>query len=329
LARYLIAVVFSALVGSAGLAAYAADLLDGIAAQVGTEVVLISEVKRIAEPIEKRMASGGAPEQEIEQMKAEVLDSLIENRLLDLTAQQIEVEAEDEEIDQAIASIAAENRISLETMRRSVEAQGLSYEKYRQKIGQEIVRQKLMGGMVHSKVDIPEEAIRELFEERYSDQPSGGFEAHIFHLIVPAIERKRWAIDIACEEAGEARARIEGGEDFLQVASESTPTSSDLGWIAYEDLAAWMLSGIRPLRPGETSEVLSLDFGCSVLHLVDRREVRPRTYEEVRPELEAELFEREFEVQSDLVLDQLRDRTYIEKRGVFAGSGQLEFDPRP
>lgn len=311
-------------------AAQAEELLDGIAAQVGTEVVLISDVNRIAEPIEKRMISGGAPEKEVAQMKSEVLDSLIENRLLDLTAQRAEVEAEDDEIDRTIASIAAENRISLDTMRRSVEAQGLSYEEYRQKIAQEIVRQKLMGGMVRSKIDVSEAELRKLFEERYSDQPTGGVEAHIYHLIVPAIERKRWAIDIACEEAAEARKRIqEEAEDFLVVASETTPTNPDLGWIPYEDLAAWMLNGIQPLRPGQTSEVIGLDIGCSVLHLVDRREVRPRTFEEVRDELEGEIYNLAFERESRVMLDRLRKQTYIEKKGVFVGSDQLEFKRAP
>lgn len=307
--------------------AEAEELLDGIAAQVGTEVVLISEVYRIAEPIEKRMIAGGAPEKDIEEMKGEVLDSLIENRLLDLTAQRAEVEAEDDEIDQTIASIAAENRISLDTMRRSVEAQGLSYQEYREKIAQEIVRQKLMGGMVRSKVDVTEPELRKLFDERYSDQPTGGVEVHVYHLIVPAIERKRWALDIACEEAAAARTRIAEGEDFLVVAAETTPTSPDLGWIPYEDLADWMLQGIQPLRPGQTSDVIGLDIGCSVLYLVDRREVRPRTFEEVRGELEAELFNRAFERESRVMLDRLRKQTYIEKRGVFAVAGRIEFKP--
>ena len=75
----------------------AAELVDGIAAQVGTEVVLISEVHRIADPIEKRMRAQGVDDSEIAQMKAGVLDSLIENRLLDITAERVEVEALDEE----------------------------------------------------------------------------------------------------------------------------------------------------------------------------------------------------------------------------------------
>jgi peptidyl-prolyl cis-trans isomerase SurA len=303
-------------------------LVDGIAAQVGTEVVLISEVNRIAVPIEQRMRTGGVEDQEIEQMKADVLDSLIENRLIDLTAQRAEVEAEDEEIDSAIASIAADNQISLDTMRRSVEAQGLSYQEYREKIGQEIVRQKLMGGMVHSKVDVSEAELRELFRERYADQPADGMEAHIYHLIVPAIEQKSWAREIACEEARQARLRIVDGEDFVAVARETTPSEPDLGWIAYEDLAAWMLSGIRALRPGQTSDVIALDFGCSVLRVVSRREVRPQTFDEVRDELEAELFDRAFERESRALLDRLREQYYIEKKDVFVGGGQLDFDPK-
>ncbi len=304
----------------------AAELVDGIAAQVGTEVVLISEVHRIADPIEKRMRAQGVDDSEIAQMKAGVLDSLIENRLLDITAERVEVEALDEEIDNAIESIAQDNGISMDTMIRSVEQQGLSYPEYRAKIGQEIVRQKVMGGMIRSKIDVKDEEVRALYNERYSDQPEGGTEVRIYHLLVPAIEAKPWAVDIACQEAREDLERIAAGEDFLAVARETSPTDPDLGWNLEEDLAGWMLQEVKTLRPGQISDVIALSFGCSALRLVDRRQMRPKTFEEVRPELEGELYSKAYERESRALFDRLRERTYIEKKDVFAGGGQLEFD---
>ena len=306
----------------------AAELIDGIAAQVGAEVVLISEVSRIANPVEARMRAAGAPDVEIKKMKAEVLDSLIENRLLDITAQLAEVEAEPDEIESAMEGIAAENGITLATLRRSVEAQGLEFATYRAKIGQEIVRQKLLGGMLGGKVKIDEAKVRALYDERYGKQRQGGSEVHAYHLIVEAVEPKGWAIDIACEEATERATRIANGEDFLTVARETTPTNPDLGWTHEEELASWMRASIEGLGAGALSEVTRLNFGCSLLKLIERREAKTVAFEEVRRELEGELFDREVENESSDFFDSLRKQTYIEKKGVFAGPSLLEMEPQ-
>jgi hypothetical protein len=47
----------------AGPAAAAERLVEGIAAQVGGEIILVSEVMEMAGPVEERMRAAGAPEQ--------------------------------------------------------------------------------------------------------------------------------------------------------------------------------------------------------------------------------------------------------------------------
>lgn len=302
-------------------------LLDGIAAQVGTEVVLISEVNRIAAPVEARMRARGAPDTDVATMKAEVLENLIENRLLDIMAQRAEVIAEFDEIDHAIAAIARENGISVDTLRQSVQAQGLSFDAYEEKIGQEIVRQKVLSGMVRPRIEVNEAKVRELYDKRFANQPETGREFHVYHLVVPAVEQKSWAIDLACEEAAANRARILGGEPFLDVARETTPANPDLGWLYEQDLAGWMVDNAVGLRKGEISEPIKLPFGCSVIQVVDQRDVQPVTFAEARGQLENELFEKEFDRQSRAFFDRMRDETYIERKGVFADTELLTFDP--
>ncbi len=330
--RHRLRATLAAAIGGAGLvwgaAAYSAEVLvDGIAAQVGTEVVLISEVNRIAAPMEARMRSAGAPPGEIDKMKADVLENLIENRILDIVAQRAEVVAEHDEIDNAIRAIARENGISIDTLRQSVEAQGLSFDVYQDKIAQEIVRQKILSGMVRPHVEIDEAKVRELYEERFGDQPDSGNEIHVYHLMVPAIEQKTWAIELACEEASGQRKRIVDGEDFLTVARETTPGSPDLGWLYQQDLASWMVDAVTTMQNGQISEPIKLPVGCSVLQVIDRREVRPMTFEEARPRLEAELFQTAFDRESQAFFDRMREKTYIERKDVFAETERLSFSP--
>ncbi|MCZ6784818.1 MAG: hypothetical protein O7G30_16085, partial [Proteobacteria bacterium] len=77
--RLLLVVLASCATAAAGAAE---EVIDGIAAQVGNDIVLISEVNQMAAPVEERMRNAGAPAGEVARMRADVLDRLIEGRLM-------------------------------------------------------------------------------------------------------------------------------------------------------------------------------------------------------------------------------------------------------
>ncbi|MBW2295224.1 MAG: SurA N-terminal domain-containing protein [Deltaproteobacteria bacterium] len=79
-------------------------LVDGVAAQVGDQIVLASEIEEIARPIIERMRAAGVPESEFLQMRKDALERLIESKLIEGVVQQLELGATKSEIDNAIAS---------------------------------------------------------------------------------------------------------------------------------------------------------------------------------------------------------------------------------
>ncbi len=299
-------------------------LVDAIAAQVGTEVILVSEVNRLTDPIVAEMQQLGAPPEEVARLRAEALESLIERKLVALVARRNEVTASEAEVDEAIRAIAQENGFSLETLRSSVEAQGLPWVAYRDRIAQEIVHQKIIGGMVRSRAHADPEAVERLYLERYGDQQSGGTEIYLRHLVVPAVEGKQENLPAACREANLALRRIRGGEPFLEVAARVSAVPPDLGWIHKESLAAWMIQVIDSLEPGQVSEVIELPFGCNVLQLVETREFVPLTFEQAKPALEQELAQIAMEEEYRQFIERVRAQTYIERRGLYAEAARID-----
>ncbi|HKJ25972.1 MAG TPA: hypothetical protein VKB65_14190, partial [Myxococcota bacterium] len=65
----------------AGPAAAEEELVDGIAAQVGTDVVLVSEVTRVTAPMEERIHAAGGTDADVDLIRADLLERLIERRL--------------------------------------------------------------------------------------------------------------------------------------------------------------------------------------------------------------------------------------------------------
>ncbi len=306
----------------------AEELVDGIAAQVGSEIVLVSEVLAMVAPAEARMREAGLSDVEIAKLRADGLESMIEWRLIEKVVRQTELYASDTEIDEAIATIARENGLSAAQLRRSVEGQGMPFEEYRAQIKREIERRKVVGAMVTSKVRIEEADIQKLYEERFSDQPEGGEQYHIRQLLVPIGDGSGRTLEEVCTQVQGALARIEAGEAFEKIASEMSAVEpmkgGDIGWLHSGSLAPWMSTAVGGMSAGSVSDVIELPFGCCLLKVVERRKFEAMTFETVRPSLEQEVFEQKLQEDLRAWLEKLRERTYIERRGYFADAASFK-----
>jgi peptidyl-prolyl cis-trans isomerase SurA len=303
-------------------------VVEGIAAQVGNGVVLVSEVRRMAAPIEARMRKAGAPESQIRQMRAEALERLIEQRLIEDIVRRAQLSATDAEVNQAVAAIARENGLTLEQMGESIASHGLTLDEYRAKIKSELERNKVLGSMVRSRVHIDDDQLLALYEQRYGTQQKSGTELHLRHILIAASAERLRDSETACRIAAEIRKEVVAGNaDFEPVAQRLSDANAerggDLGWVHADELAGWMTEAVEGLEPGQVSEVVQMPFGCNLIQLVERREFQPVTFEEAKPELEQTLFRQEMDKQYVLWIKDLRDQVYVERKGIFAEADRV------
>lgn len=303
------------------------ELIDGIAAQVGSDVVLISEVTRVTDPMEEKMRAAGATDRDIDMIRSDMLERLIERRLVEQVVRNMELEASDAEIDAAIESIATENGITMDQLKESLESHDVDFEEYREKIRGEIQRTKILNGMVRSKVQIEEEEVKELYARRYSSQRSGGDEMHLRHLVRAGGKDGPRSIEEACGSTRAGLTRIQGGEDFAAVARElsdmNPQNGGDVGWVHEEDIAPWMADAVRGLPVGGVSEVIEMPFGCNLFQVVERRGFERVDYADVEQDLYTEIYNERLETEYEKWMEELRGRTYIERKGVFSQAARL------
>ncbi len=305
-------------------------LVDGVAAQVGDQIVLASEIEEIARPVIERMRAAGVPESEFLQMRKDALERLIESKLIEGVVQQLELGATKSEIDNAIASIAKDTGLSLGQLAESVAGYGMSFEDYRLKIKSEVERNKVLSSMVRSKVQIQEAEVVALFEKTYGDQPSGGEEVHLRHIMLTFDSESPMARDSACRTLEAARAQITSGQlGFQQAAREMSDanreTGGELGWIHLGELASWMAPELLMMNSANPiSRVIDMPFGCNLLELVERRAFQPLTLEQARPRLEQQLYRIKTEAEYARWVNSLRERTFVERMGIYAASSVAE-----
>ena len=325
----LVSILICVTVGVLVPAAAPADeaMVDGIAAQVGSRIVLVSEVMRSIASREEMMRKNGASNVDVAKLRADGLEQLIEARLIERVVQQTELYASDAEVDNAVASIAEENGISVAQLESSVQAQGLAVEDYRQRIKEELERRKVVNAMVASQVRVEDDEVAKLYQERFDEQPDGGNSYHLRQILVPYGASTGLSLEEACAEVQQAEARIAAGESFPAVAQQVSRVEpqrgGDIGWLHEESLAAWMTQEVGALQQGQVSELIELPFGCCLLELVEIREFEAVTLEQATPMLEQEIHA--MKVNDEFVdwMETLRENTYIERHGYFAEAAEL------
>lgn len=301
-------------------------LVDGIAAQVGEDVVLVSEVMAMVADGEKQMRAAGVAENQIAMLRAQGLERMIEDKLIRSEVKRMEMYASDEEVDKTIEMIASDNGLTAEQLEKSVRAKSMDFADYREQIKQKIENQRVVQVVLMPRIEVEESAVRRLYDQRFKDQPDGGEQVHLRQLLVPVGPEKD--ADAACAEVSAAAKRIAAGEAFEKVASEISVVApeqgGDIGWLHASSLASWMAKLVAELEPGEISPVNRQPFGCNLLKLVEKRAFERISFEMAEPQLFREIQQMMIEAEFAVWMEELRKRTYIQRFGYFADAGKLD-----
>jgi peptidyl-prolyl cis-trans isomerase SurA len=176
--------------------------------------------------------------------------------------------------------------------------------------------------MVASRVTVDEEEVEQLYQERFEDQPESGTTVHLAQIMVPADPNRGATTADACKFVGQLRERIAGGEAFaalaMQYSAAAPQQGGDIGWLHMESMAGWMVKLIEPLEPGDISPVAELPYACTIVELKERRDWKPVSYADVKDSLHMEVFDSKLRGEYTIWIDELRDHTFIERRGYFA-----------
>ena len=148
------------------LGARADQSIEGIAAIVGEDVILRSEVNMATAQMlaSIRARQGQVPPEVASQVHNEALRSLIDDKLIMRVAERNNLQASASEIDEAIEGIAADEGISVDDIYTAVSSQGLSRDEYRSQLGTQLTKMRVVSGSVQSRIADHREQLLDLWQ---------------------------------------------------------------------------------------------------------------------------------------------------------------------
>jgi len=250
---------------------------DHIAVIVNQELVTAGEVERRLERVKAEAGRGARlpPEPEL---RRQLLDALIDERVMISTARESGMRVDEGEIDRAVQSIAAQNQISLPVLRERLRAEGTDYGRFRANVRDQIMIERLREREVYRRINISEDDIDRFLAEQRAAAGSD-IETNLAQILVTVPEGAS-ATEIA-ERRSRAMAaleRVRKGEAFEVVAREVSEDANKavggaMGLRPSSRLPDVFVEATKSLKPGEvTPELLRTGAGFHVLKVIDRKE---------------------------------------------------------
>ncbi len=251
-------------------------LLDRIIAVVDNDVITQSELDERIIQITQKLQKQGTPLPPKEVLEKQILERLITDRLQLLQAAQTGVRVDDSQLDKTIERIAEQNKLGAEEFRAALEAEGISYKKFREDIRKEILLARLREREVDNRVTVSEGEIDNLLTTKSSRQENVD-EYNLGHILVRVPEQASpEELQKLRVKAEEAQKKLVEGADFGQIAAgySDAPNAMEggkLGWKKPTDLPEIFQDGLKSLKSGEVSAILRSSNGYHILKMFERR----------------------------------------------------------
>ena len=261
---------------AAAATAVAPQPVDRIVAVVNSEAITASELALRMKVAERQLRAQNIEAPPTDVLEKQVLERMIVDRAQLQAARDAGIRVDNAQVDQALGSIAQENRLTVAQLRERVERDGTSFERFREDVREEIIRRRLREREIDSRVQVSDADV----DAFLAAQPKGA---------EPAVELQVAQILLAVPEGATAeqieRQRLRGeelirqiqrGNDFgrLAAAFSDAPeamSGGSLGWRAPDRLPQLFVEAVAKLNPGQVAPLLRSPAGFHVVKLVDRR----------------------------------------------------------
>ena len=294
-----------------------AETCNRVVAVVNNEVITQYELEKKIREVTGFSADGLKTKepQRFDETRRKVLDLMIDEKIAEEKVKELNIKVTQRQVDATIQRIRENQRMSHEEFIGQLEKEGLTYEKFQQKIKRDLERMQLVEFEVKSKIIIRDEAVKEYYERNKKD--FGSVEKVRISGIFLILKRPGDSGEMMeIQRKGEGiLSRIRAGEDFGELAkafSEGPAAASggDLGVFQPDQLEPQMRQMVETLKEGSVSGLIARQNGIQILKLVEKQEGTIRPLDEVREDIFNILYQEEVQSRFQTWIQSLRESSY-------------------
>ncbi|MEY4556967.1 MAG: hypothetical protein RLY42_140 [Pseudomonadota bacterium] len=254
--------------------------IDEVIAIVDTSLVTKLELENRVALIEKQFKAANRALPPANDLKAQVLERLISERIQQNLAKEAGIKVSDRDLDRILGNIAAQSKLSVPELKLKVEKEGTNFNKYKEEIRKEVQAARLREREVDARVQVSESEIDSYISEKNRGKilQAGNDEIYLAQLVIGLPANASEADVVAAKNKAEdvlKQASIE--KDFLAYGKKiALPGSGvrveDLGYRTLDRLPQLFVDGAQGIGSNQMiPRVLQSGAGFHIIKVIDRK----------------------------------------------------------
>lgn len=274
----LIALLTTLTLTSVTVSSYAAlVLIDRISVVVDQDVIMQSEIDERMKAIKAQIAADPqtqAPSDDV--LRGQIIERLILENLQLQTADRAGIRISDDELNEALSSIASQNQMTLTQFRVALANDGVSWAAMREQVRREFAISRVQQGVMRRRIEVTEQEIdnflaTEVGESVTSDQYRLG------HILI-ALPPNPSAQDIRTtrDKADSISTQLQEGADFGSLAIEFSEDQNaleggDMGWRKPAQLPSMFSDLVADMKAGDIKGPIKSGRGFHLIKVMEKR----------------------------------------------------------
>jgi parvulin-like peptidyl-prolyl isomerase len=313
-------------------AALASDvrIIEQVVAKVNGEIVTASELARNRRLLEGELKQQGLTgvklQTELAQREKDLLRDRIDSMLLVQKAKELDINV-DSEVTKQLADIQRNFKIADQDKFHDFvrEQSGMQFEDYRQQMREELLKRRLIGEQVGSKITVPHSDVEKYYKE-HQDEFVREERVFLSEILISTAGKEEKEIPALEKKAKSLVERARNGEKFPELARDNSDSDSakdmgQLGPAARKDLQAKIADLVFSQQRGYVSDPIRAQNGFLILRVDDKHTAGLAPLEEVDNEITQKLYQPLYEPSIRNYLTTLRKDAFLEIREGYLDSG--------
>lgn len=317
------------LLALAATASAAEQLVDRVVAVVNGKLITLFDLdSRVADLMQRTQGVAFNPnDPRADEFRREVLDSMINDLLIESEAARLKINVSETELDSQIDELKKKNNLTQQQFVAELAKEGMTLADFRKRLREDSMKKRLLGYMVHRKVLVTDDEVRDYYEK------NKGALTTTRSITGPRVPGNIGFIMVAnVKQAEELRGKINSGAlSFAEAAKKFSigpgrDQGGDLGDVQIKDLAPPLRDALKAVAAGQVSAPVMLDGKAVLLTLrtpagaaakpVKQAAPAPTaagpSYESVKDQIQETLYKAKFDKLFQEYIDNLRSKAVIE-----------------
>ncbi|MBD9680396.1 peptidylprolyl isomerase [Pseudomonas sp. PDM18] len=250
--------------------------LDRVVAIVDNDVVMQSQLDQRLREVRATIQKRGAPLPPEHVLTQQVLERLIIENIQLQIGDRSGVRITDEELNQAMGTIAQRNNMSLDQFRAALSHDGLSYDEAREQVRREMIISRVRQRRVAERIQVSEQEVQNFLSSDLGKIQLSE-EYRLANILIPVPDSASpETVQAAARQAQEMYQQLKQGADFGQLAvsrsaGDNALEGGEIGWRKAAQLPSPFDSMVGSLAVGDVTEPVRTPGGFIIIKLEEKR----------------------------------------------------------